>query len=96
MENYGNVLYYPKDISNILSISNVSKKNLTIYNSKNGEMFIVINTRPGGLNMMFTARNDGIYYDDMRNTEGMSMLNILEDNQKQYTQQKHEREKIAI
>ena len=77
LRNYGNVLYHTKAISNILSLSNIKKKNRIIYRSKNGDNFIVINTRPVGHGMIFTAKNDGLYYNDMSNTERVSMLSTV-------------------
>ena len=86
LRNYGNVWYHPKAISNILSTKNVNKKNLITYNSKNGDSFIVINKTPRGNNMIFTAKNDGIYYKNMSNTEGVSMISTAEENINHYTQ----------
>ena len=60
--NYRNIWYHSKDMSNILSMRNVNKKNRIIYDSNNGDRFIVINTRSGGHDMIFIARNDGLYY----------------------------------
>ena len=45
--NYGNVWYHPKSISNILSLTNVKNKNCGIYGSENVDKFIVINKIPG-------------------------------------------------
>ena len=95
LKNYGNVWYQPKYISNILSLSNINKKNRIIYDSENGDRFIVINKIPGGHNMIFTANNDGLYYNDMSSTKGVSMLSIMEENQRHYNQQQYEREKTA-
>ena len=67
---YGNLWYNPKAIGNILSLSNVKKKNTIIYNSENGEILIVINTIPGGQDMIFTANKDMRYYKYMSNTKG--------------------------
>ena len=54
---YGNIWYKTKSINNTLSLSNINKKNCIIYDSRNGDRFIVINTRPGGQEMIFTAKN---------------------------------------
>ena len=54
-----------------------------------------MNTRPGGHNMIFTDNNGKIYYNDMRNNEGVSMLNTVEENRKQYTQQQYKCAKIT-
>ena len=40
---------------------NVNKNNHIIYNSDNGDKFIVINKIPGGHDMIFRANNWGIY-----------------------------------
>ena len=39
----------------------VKKKNRNIYDSENIDRFIVINKRPGGHGMIFTANKDGTY-----------------------------------
>ena len=80
LKKYGNLWYHPKAINNIPSLSNVKKKSLIIYYSDNGYRFIVINIRPGGHNTIFTANNDGLYYNDMRNIKGVSMLSTMEGN----------------
>ena len=48
LNNYGNIWYHPKAIRYILSMSNIKKKNHIIYDSKNEDRFIVINTRHVG------------------------------------------------
>ena len=55
---------------------------------------MVINTRPGGQNIKCTAKNNGIYYNGLSNTEEVSMLSTVEDNRKHYTQLQYERENI--
>ena len=45
--------------------------------------------------MIFTLKNDGIYYNGMRNTEVVSMLNTVEENRNHYTQKHYEHENIA-
>ena len=57
-----------KCIRNILSLRNLNKKKHIIYDYDNGNRFIVIITRPGEHDIIFTANNDRIYYNDMRNT----------------------------
>ena len=78
LKNYRNVWYNTKAISNILSVSKVKKKNCIIYDFDNRDRFIVINTRPVGHNMIFTAENAGLYYNDMGNTKEVSMFNTVE------------------
>ena len=46
-----------------------------------------MNTRPGGHNMIFTAKNDGLFYNNVSNTEGVSKLDTVKKNQNHYTQQ---------
>ena len=77
LNDYGNVLYHPKYINNILSLRNVKKKNRIIYDSNNGERFIVINTILGEHDIIFTANKDGLYYRNMSNTKGLSMLSTV-------------------
>ena len=96
LDNYGNVQYYLRSIRNILSLRNVNKNNSIIYNSRNVDKFIVINRRPGGHNIIFTAKKYGLYYNNMRNTQGVSMLINVEENRKYYTQRQYQRAKIAI
>ena len=55
----------------------------------------MINTRPGGQGMMFTAKKDIFYYNDMSNTEGVSILSTVEENRNHYTQRQYEHAKIA-
>ena len=45
--------------------------------------------------MIFTSNNEGIYYNYMRNTKGVSILNTVEENKKQYNQQKYNCAKMA-
>ena len=47
LKNYRNLWYYPNYIRNILSLSNVKKKNGIIFDSNNRYRLIVINTRSG-------------------------------------------------
>ena len=96
LKKYGNVWYQPKAISNILSMSNLKKKNSNMYDSKNGDRFIVRNTRPGGHDMILKSNNVGINYKNMRNTEGLPMLNTVVENRKHYTEHQYERAKISI
>ena len=56
LNDYGNVLYHPKYINNILSLRNVKKKNRIIYDSNNGERFIVINTILGEHDIIFSKQ----------------------------------------
>ena len=86
LNNDGNEWYYTQSIRNIISISNVNKKNHIIYDYENGDRFIVINTIPGGQDMIFTVNKGRFYYNDMRNTKGVSMLSTVEENRKHYTQ----------
>ena len=95
LNNYGNLWYHPRSISNILSLSNIKKMNDTIHASKNGDIFIVMNKRPGIQDMIFTYNKDVLYYNDISNTEGVSMLSTVEENRNQYTQRQHEHDKIA-
>ena len=60
LENCGNVLHYPKATRNILSLNNINKKSLIVDDSENGDIFIVINTRPKRHLMIFTVDNGGI------------------------------------
>ena len=87
--------YHPKSIRNILSLSTINKKNYNIYDSENGEKIIVIITRSGGHNMIFTSNKDILYYNDMNNTEGVSMLSTMEENRNHYTQRQYERAKFS-
>ena len=66
-----------------------------MYDSKNGDIFIVINTRPGGHDMILAANKDELYYNNMSNTKVVSMISTVELNQKHYTQQQYERAKIT-
>ena len=45
-------------------MGNIKNKNCIIYNSKNGDRFIVINTRTRGHCMIFTTNNDGLFYNN--------------------------------
>ena len=74
LNNYGNVWYHPKDISNILSMRNVKKKNRIKYDFDNGGIFIVIITRTGGHDMVFKSNNDRPYNNGTINTEGVSII----------------------
>ena len=76
-------------------MSNTKRDNCIIYKSKNGDKFIVTNTRPGGQDMIFTATKYGLYYNNMSNIKGVSMLSTVEENLKYYTQQKYESAKIV-
>ena len=78
LNNHDNVWYHTKAISNILSLRNVKKKNLIIYDYDNGYKFIYIHTRPGGHDMIFTANKYGLYYNYISNTKGVSMLVTVE------------------
>ena len=82
-------------MSNILSLSNIKKKINIIYDSNNVDRFIVINTRPGRKYIIFTVSNDGLYYNYIISTEGVYIINAVEENRNHYTQQKYERENIA-
>ena len=64
---------------------NVKNKNSIIYNFNNGDRFIVINTQPGGHDMISTVKNDGLYYNNMSNNKGLYMISTMEENQKPYT-----------
>ena len=68
LKNYGNLWYHIKAMSNMLSMSNVNNENNIIYYYKNGDRIIVINTRPGGYDMIFKASNYSIYFNGMKNT----------------------------
>ena len=91
MKNYENVWYHPKAISNILSLRNSKKKNRIIYDSDNGDRFIVINTIPGVHYMIFTANKYRLYYNDKSNNKGVYMLSTVEENLKNYTKRQYER-----
>ena len=56
----------------------------------------MINTRPIEHGILFTVNKYGIYYNDMSNTKGVSMLINVEENQKKYTQWKYDHAKIVI
>ena len=45
--------------------------------------------------MIFTANDDGIYYNNKSNTEGVSMINTVEDKRKNCTQLQYKRANIA-
>ena len=85
LKNDGNVWYHPKAISNILSMRNVKMKNCIIYESENGDIFIVINTRPGAKDMILTANKDGLYYNNRINNKGVYMLITVKEKRMHYT-----------
>ena len=78
LKSYGNVWYNTKDISNIISMSNLNNKYRIIYDSDNGYGITVINKISGGHNMISTANNGRIYYNNMSNTKGLSILSNVE------------------
>ena len=87
LNNYGNLWYHLKAIRNIPSLIYVQNKKRIIYDSENGYIVIVINTKPGVHNMIFTSNNDILHYNDTSNTKGVYMLDTMEENLKHYTQQ---------
>ena len=86
LKNYGNVWYKPKYISNILSLSDVKKSNRIIYDSDNGDRFIIIKTVSGWKYMIFTVNSDRLYYKNMGNTESVYIISTVKKNQKHYNQ----------
>ena len=76
-------------------MSNVKNNNHIIYDYDNGDRFIVIIKRPVGHNIIFTVKNGGIYYNDMSNTKGVSMLSTVDKNRNNYTQRQYGHANIA-
>ena len=60
---YGEVWYCEKGIANILSLANVAKIRHVMYNSQNGNQFVV-ERRDGG-NTVFKQSSNGLYYHKM-------------------------------
>ena len=79
----------------IPSLRNVNNSHHIIYNSKNGDKCIVIKTRPGRHDMIFTENKDRLYYSNMSNNKGVYMLSNMEKYQKHYKQRQYERANIA-
>ena len=90
LKNHVNVWYHPKYISNILSLSDVKKSNRIIYDSDNGDRFIIIKTVSGWKYMIFTVNSDRLYYKNMGNTESVYIISTVKKNQKHYNQWKYE------
>jgi len=79
LRGYGTVWYNPKSIANILSLSNVKKKNRVTYDSESDGKFIVIKPdrscrefKPSGSGLFFLETNEG-------DGTGTMLINTVED-----------------
>ena len=87
LEGYGTVWYHPDAIANILSLSNVSTKNLVTFNSRDGQGFVV----HGETQQHFIQSAPGLYYRDMStqphhaNTLAGDGIDTVEKNESKYS-----------
>jgi hypothetical protein len=85
LRGYGTVWYNPEGIANILSLSNVKKKNRVTYDSESNGKFIVI--KPDGSCREFKPSGSGLFSLDTNKGDGTGtmLINTVEDNKSKYT-----------
>ena len=81
---YGSVWYCPKAIANILSLHNVTHRYWVVYDSHNGDQFVV--HREDGSKRVFCQSDHGLYFYDTAKPEDAAVLvNTVQDNKASYT-----------
>jgi len=98
---YGVVWYLPKAIANILSLHNVASRYRVVYDSAQGNKFIV--TKEDGTKKVFNQSKHGLYYLDSASTArsestestGAVLVNTVDENKSRYTNAEVDRAKEA-
>ena len=86
---YGSVWYCPQAVANILSLRNVSRRCRVVFDSKDGNRFVV--TKEDGSEKVFRVLANGLYYNDVKAaaTENSShaavLVTTVNENKTRYT-----------
>ena len=83
LANYKDVWFDERAVTNILSLYNVKQHGYRVFYDSNLEDAFIVE-KPNGDIFKFTPSPDGLYYLDTR-TQGINMLNTVEDNKIQYS-----------
>ncbi len=92
MENYGLVWYHPQAITNILSLSNVTKRYRVSYDSDVAEVFTM--HKPEG-DRHFVQIAEGLYRFDTRDDANFSFLMTSESVRNNFSQREYDLAKRA-
>jgi len=76
LKGYGMLWYYPEDIANILSLSNVKKKYKVAYDISMKTGFIV--HKADGSNHVIMPSKKGLYFSDVKNDIAHFMINTVD------------------
>ena len=87
LEDYGEVWYHPKAITNILTLNNITKCYPVPYASRNGEVFTM--HKPEG-DRTFTKVESGLYSFDTRDDANFLFLMTSESIRSNYSRQEYE------
>ena len=83
VENYGEVCFYERAITNIMLLNNAKEKFRVTYDSDRDGTFTV--HKPNGVNIKFGMHRDGLHYHDTVNRQ-VTMVQTVIDNEKGYSQ----------
>jgi hypothetical protein len=90
---YGTVWYHRDGIANILSLARVTKKHRVTFDSHNGNSFTI--HKPNNTQHTFKASEQGLYYLDTSQNQGLIMLNTVAENKDRYTVEAYSRASLA-
>jgi hypothetical protein len=77
---YGTVWYHPKGITNILSLSCIIEKGYHVtFDSKDGDNKLIVNKPDEGTPRVFTQSDCGLYYTDMKLSNGTALVTTVEE-----------------
>ena len=83
---YGTVWYHPKGITNILSLSCIIEKGYHVtFDSKDGDNKLIVNKPDVGTPRIFTQSDCGLYYTDMKLSNGTALVTTVEENKTKYS-----------
>ena len=90
---YWTVWFDEQAITNILSLTNITKTRRVTYDSNNGNKFIVTNA--SGHKMIFNQSDMGLFYMKVEQSHEFSMLQMVRENKFPFTNKQYDRSKQA-
>jgi hypothetical protein len=94
LNGYGTMWYNPKEIANILSLSQDEKKHRVTYDSAALKAFVV--QKCDGSERRLEQAKSGLFYMDTEQTSGTVLVNTVEDeNKSEYTECDYQRALVA-
>jgi hypothetical protein len=93
LNGYGTVWYNPKEIANILSLSQVEKKHRVTYDSAASKAFVV--HKSDGSERRFEQAKSGLFYIDAEQNSGTVLVSTVEENKSRYTDHDYQRTLVA-